>query len=146
MWETISTNEEISAFMEKMSGFHDSCIKEISYVSGAYVNADLSMHPLNSRRTLSVLVQRQYEKDSMIELEFQGLKYIKLFPVDEDYTCEILESAMFLKDGNIYWCDCGELSGADLDDYEGTVICAAKLQWRSIENRMGESEFYRSAL
>lgn len=146
MWEIISTNDEMLKFMEKVCNFHDSCIKEMSYVSGAYVDVNLSMYPLNNRRVLRVLIQRQYEKDSMIEMEFQGLKYVKLFPIDENYTCEILESTMIMKDGNIYWCDCSNLSESDLDDYTGTLICASKLQWRSIENHMGEKEFYHSTV
>lgn len=144
MWEIISNHDEILGFMEKVCCFHDSCIKEISYTSGAYVDVNLSMYPLNDRRVLRVVIQRQCEEDSMIEMEFQGLKYFKLLPVDESYTCEILDSTMIMKDGNIYWCDCGDLSESDLDDYTGTLICASKLRWRSIEDHMGEKEFYHS--
>ena len=146
MWETVSTNDEILKFMERVCGFHDSCIKEMSYVSGAYVDVNLSMFPLNNRRVLRVLIQRQYEKDSMIEMEFQGLKYARLFPADENYTCEISDSTMLIKDGNIYWCDCGNVSESNLEDYTGTLICASKLKWRSIENHLGENEFYHSAV
>ena len=146
MWEKISTNDEILRFMERVCSFHDSCIKEMHYVSGAYVDVNISMFPLNNQRVLKVLIQRQYEKDSMIEMEFQGLKYAKLFPTDENYTCEISDSTMFIKDGNIYWCDCGNVSESDLEDYTGTLICASKLKWRSIENHLGENEFYHSAV
>ena len=138
MWETIHTNDEILKFMESVCHFHDSCIKEISYISGAYVSENLSMHPLNVRRVLRVVIQRQYEK------EFQGLKHMKLFPVDESYTCEILDSTMIMKDGNFYWCDCGNVSESDLDDYAGTLICASGFRWRSIENHMGDMAFYHS--
>jgi hypothetical protein len=51
---------------------------------------------------------------------------------------------MIMKEGSIYWCDCGDLSESGLEDYAGTLICAAKLKWRAIENRMGEKEFYHS--
>ena len=146
MWQTISTNDEILKFMESVCYFHDSCIKEISYNSGAYVNEDLSMHPLNDCRTLRVVIQRQFETDSMIEMEFEGLKHLKLFPVDESYTCEICESTLTLKDGNFYWYDCSELSESDLVNYEGTLICASRLRWRSIENHMGNKVFYVSDL
>ena len=146
MWEIINTYDEMLKFMEKVCNFHDSCIKEMSYVSGAYVDADLSMYPLNNRRVLRVLIQRQFEKDSMIEMEFEGLKYARLFPVDENYTCEILDSTMIMKDENIYWCDCGDISESDLNEYTGTVICASKLRWRSIENHMGKIEFYYPAV
>lgn len=144
MWKIIRTNDDILQFMEKVCYFHDSCIKEISYLSGAYVSDNLAMFPLNNRRVLRVVMQRQYKMDSMIEMEFHGLKSLKLFPLDESYTCEILDSTMIIKDGNIYWCDCGDLSESDFDDYTGTLICASKLQWRSIENHMGEKEFYHS--
>ena len=144
MWETISSSDEISQFMERVYDFHDSCVKEISYISGAYVNDSLSMHPLNDRRILRVIIQRQFGENSMIELEFQGLKYLRLFPVDPYYTCEILDSTMLLKDGDIYWCDCGDVTEDDLDDYKGTLICASKLRWRSIEDYMGEKTFYHS--
>ena len=144
MWETISTNEDIKHFMKKMCNFHDSCIKEINYLSGAYVDDNLSMHPLNNRRVLRVVIQRQYEKDSMVEMEFQGLKYLKLYPVDENYTCEILDSTMIIKDGNVYWYDCDDLLESELDNYTSTLICASNLRWRSIKNYMGKREFYHS--
>lgn len=146
MWEIIHTNVEILKFMESVCHFHDSCIKEISYISGAYVSENLSMHPLNDRRVLRVVIQRQYEKDSMIEMEFQGLKHLKLFPVDESYTCEILDSTMIMKDGYLYWCDCGNVSESDLDDYAGTLICSSGFRWRSIENHMGDKAFYQSTV
>ena len=144
MWQEIRTEEELLCFKDKVCSFHDSCIKEISYISGAYVDENLSMYPINDRRVLRVVIQRQFEKDSIIEMEFQDLKYLKLFPVDERYTCEILDSTMIIKDGNIFWCDCGGLSEPDLDDYAGTLICASKLRWRSVENHLGGKEFYHS--
>lgn len=57
MWEIIHTNSEILKFMESVCYFHDSCIKEIRYISGAYVGENLSMHPLNDRRILRVVIQ-----------------------------------------------------------------------------------------
>ena len=130
--------------METVCYFHDSCLKEISYLSGAYVNENLSMFPLNNRRILRVVLQRQCEKFSMIEMEFYGLKALKLFPVDESCTCEISNSTMIIKDENIYWCDCNDLSKTNLDDFAGVLICASSLRWRSIENHMGKKAFYHS--
>ena len=51
---------------------------------------------------------------------------------------------MFMQNELIYWCDCGGLSEADLDDYMGTVICAEIFRWRSIINLMGDREFYEN--
>ena len=121
MWYEISSERDINDFMKKINFFHDCCIKELK---------------------LNVAFQCQSEENGMFELEFQGLKYLKLLPLDETYTCEILDATMFMQNELIYWCDCGGLSEADLDDYMGTVICAEKLRWRSIINHMGDREFY----
>lgn len=144
MWNTISSENELSAFLETVCYFHDSCLKEMKYISGAYVTEKLSMLPENNRRALSVVIQRQFGDIPMIEMEFEGLKYLKLFPVDERYTCEILDATMIMKEGYIYWCDWGGLSETDIGSYDGTVICAAKLRWRAISGHMGQEEFYRS--
>lgn len=102
------------------------------------------MNPVNDCRTLNVIVQRQFEDISMIEMEFEDLKSLKLFPVDNKYTCEILDSTMILKNGCIYLCDCGGLTETDLEDYAGTIICASKLRWRPIKNCMGRKEFFQA--
>ena len=83
MWQEIKTEMELQTFMEKLHFFHDSCIKEIQYISGAYVNAELRMHAINDRRLLRVLVQRQCAELATLELEFGGLKYMNLIPLDE---------------------------------------------------------------
>ena len=145
MWNKIIDEKDIQDFMNKVGLFHDACIKEMRYYSGAYVDDNLAMYPINDKRILSVIIQRQFKELSMIELQFVGLKYLSLFPVDEEYTCEILDSKMFIKDGFIYWCDDGDISEDDFKEYEGTLICASKLRWRDIENRIGQDDFYVAA-
>lgn len=135
MWNEIQNNDDLSQFLNAVNYFHDSCIREMKYISGAYINDDLYMYPLNDSRILSVVIQRQSEKYSTIEMEFQKLKYLKLMPVDENYTCEILGATMFFKDHYIYWCDSADLSENDLEGYVGTLICASKLRWRSVNQR-----------
>jgi len=142
MWNEIMNNNDIEKFMKRICYFHDSCIKELKYLSGAFVDEDLAMYPVNDRRILKVAIQRQFENIPMIELEFSGLKYLKLIPHDERYTCEILDATIILKNNCIYWCDCGGLSESELSSYDGTVICASKLRWRTIEKCMGQKEFY----
>lgn len=146
MWNEITNEEELQSFMKRMYFFHDSCIKELKYISGAYVNENLGMYPLNDQRALRVIFQRQFDEYPMIELEFKGLKYLKLFPLDEQYTCEILDSTLILKNDCVYWADCGELSEEDIESYSGTVICASKLRWRSIYGFMGKELFFNSPI
>lgn len=142
MWKEITTNQDITNFMELISGFHDSCIKELRYYSGAYVNKDLSMYPVNENNSIRMIVQRQYDSLSMIELEFNHVKYLRLTPVDKDYTCEILDASIFIIENNIYWCD-EQITENEVDSYKGTMICASQLRWREIINCMGSDEFFK---
>ena len=128
--------------MDTVCGFHDSCLKELKYISGAYVNEKLGMYALNDQRVLSVIIQRQFEDPSAVEMQFVGLKYLKLFPSDENYTYEILDATMILKEDCVYWCDCGGLSEEDIESYTGTVICASKVRWRAVDEYIGPNEIY----
>lgn len=145
MWNEINNTTEMEDFMRRMWHFHDSCIKEMKYVSGAYVGKNRGMFPLNNQRILRVIIQRQSKEESMIELEFSGLKYLKLFPIDPFYTCEISDTTMIMNKEGIFWCDEGDVSENDLEGFEGTLINAEKLRWRVIENCMGSEDFYVSA-
>ena len=119
-------------------------IKSMRFTIAVLKNADLRMYPLNDRRVLNVIIQRQFEDVSMIEMEFAGLKYLNLSPVDEQYTCEIFGSTLLIKDSDIYWCDGQNISEDDIEDYDRTIICAARLRWRAIDGHMGNGEFYKS--
>ena len=142
MWQKINNDNDVRRFMSKMYYFHDSCLKELKYLSGAYVNEN-SMHAINDCRILSLIIQRGFDDYPMVELEFSGLKSLKLFPVDEKYTCEILDSTMFIKDGYVYWCDHTIYPGTELDNSTGVLVCAKSFRWRPIENHMGSEEYYR---
>lgn len=142
MWHEISDKQELLNFMETVCSFHDSCIKEMKYLSGAYVNDDLSMHPINEDRTLRVIVQRQFKENPMVELEFGDLKYLNLYPISNKYTCEILGSTMVLKNGLFYWGVYDDTFDIDLNDFEGTIICASTFRWRTVHNCLGSTEFY----
>lgn len=142
MWNEIKNKHDLNNFMDIMYGFHDSCIKEIKYISGAYVDEKLNMSPINSKRVLNMIIQRQFENPTVIEMQFIGLKYLKLFPNDENYTCEILEATMILKEDCIYWCDCGGILENEIENYKGTTICASKVLWRVVDEYIGAKEIY----
>ena len=145
MWHEIQTQAEADAFMERIGDFHDSCIKELSYISGAYVEDDLSMYPVNEKRALRVAFQRQFAVPSMFEMAFAGLRYLKLAPNDMKSTCEISDAILLVQAGRVCWCDCGGITAEEMLTHDGTVICAEKVCWRPIEGHMGEAPFYLSA-
>ena len=144
MWNEIKNEYDLKNFMDMIYEFHDSCMKELKYISGAY-SKDSKMYPINDKRILNVIFQGIWGKSinfSVIEMEFIGLIRLDLHPLDENYTCEIHDATMILKDDCIYWCDCGGLSENDLDNYEGTLICASKVRWRAADEHIGSKEVY----
>jgi hypothetical protein len=139
MWNSIETEDDIKNFMNIYSFFHDSCLKELKYVSGAYVNSELSIIPFNSINILKMIIQRQYNNPTVIEMEFSNLKALNLIPETEN-DCIILGASLFVKDNYIYWADCDGLE--NVSDYNGTWVCSKKLRWRAIDKHIGESEVY----
>ncbi len=144
MWSIIDDDEKIKNFMADIGDFHDSVLKEVKYLSGAYVDEDLSMYPINDKRLLSVIIQCQQEKFAMIEMEFEDLSYLKLIPATPDFTCEILDASMFMADEKIYWCDSSGVTAENVYSYDGTVICAKKIRWRKIPNSLANKAFYQN--
>ena len=142
MWREIATFEELNLVFESMYHFHDSCIKEIKYVSGAYVDTDLGMYPINDKRKLSIIVQRQFQENSMIEIEFEGLIRANIVPVNPSHTCEILDSKMFLTNNSIVWCDSEYVTEDNYFDYDGMLICAERMKWREVTGFLGKDDYY----
>ena len=113
----------------------------MKYVSGAFVNSDMSMYPFNDERILNVIFQRQFENPSCIEIEFIGLKVLKLIPSYDNCTCEIHNAIMTLEDDSIVWCDADDYSGSELI-YNSTMIIATSARWRMIDDCMGYEDVY----
>ena len=108
MWNEVIDDKTRTALLEEAGFFHDTCLTELRYVSGAYVGENLGMYPINDKRKVNVFIKRQEVERNTIELEFSGIEYLKLFPYDEEYTCEILGVTLILEDGKIFWCDCDD--------------------------------------
>ena len=132
IWNEVNTEQEVNAFLELYGYFHDSCLKELRYISGAFVNEKLEMYPKNDERKVYALFQRQDENISTIEIEFAGLIKMNLAPNDETYTCEILEATMFFENGRIYWGDSIWFK-EQREQYDGTWLCAEKVRWRNAD-------------
>ena len=132
-WNKILSEQDLAEFAALTGHFHDGCVKELRYVSGAYVAPNLNMYPLNDRRVLRMVIQCQSKEHPVIELEFAGLKSLSLSPVGTDYTCEISTAVMRMEDGCFCWSDDGD-----------TTVRAEKLRWRLLgEDCLGDKEIYR---
>lgn len=139
-WNEINTEQELNDFFYICGGFHDSCLKELRYVSGAFVDEKLAMYPMNDQRNLYVIFQQQSRNSAVIELEFSNLIELHLVP-NVECTCEILDASMFFEDGKIYWGD-SDWFKKKRELYDGTWLCAEKVRWRIVNKYIGEKEIY----
>lgn len=144
MWNYIRDEKDVVYLFDLYGNFHDSCIKEFKYISGAFVSEDLSMQPCNNKRNLKIIFQRQYKNPSVIEIEFLGLKQLILFPLDENYTSEISTATMIYNDSDILWYDNDKLSKDAISNYKGILICSSKVRWRTAEEYIGQKNIYGS--
>jgi hypothetical protein len=141
-WNIIGTEDDMNEFMKQFNYFHDSCIKEIHYSSGTYVNNNLSMAMINNP-VLVILFQRQENDLYAIEVEFSEPLAFHLKPADKNNTTEIL-SAVFMKMADIYyWADWDGWSITGEDRDSTTWVSAKSVKWRERADLVGGEIVYR---
>ena len=72
MWNEVKNSNDITEVMERLAYFHDSCLKELKYVSGAYIEGN-AMQPLNEKRMLSIIIHCGVADIDAIEMEFRTI-------------------------------------------------------------------------
>lgn len=73
----ISTLAQLDAFLDQVGGFHDGVIKEMHWINNDFVSDDLHLMP-SQGSTARLLIQRQFDDPSAVEMELQGIKSIFL--------------------------------------------------------------------
>ncbi len=142
-WHEVRAKNDIDELMNVFGYFHDGCLKELKYVSGEFVDQALSMNPINTKRCLSIIFQRQYHNPSVIEIIFDKIIRLNLAPIFEDYTGEILGAYMDFVDGVIYWSDYENIEPSKKDEFNDcTWISSASAKWRIADEYLGECEVY----
>ncbi len=147
-WNDVKNQFDIDDLKQIYGAFHDACIKELRYVSGADVNENLSMGFGESLdRKLFVIFNRQY-KPIKIELFFEGMRRMNIAGWQNNYFCDISNCYLALHndlikgrdDSLIVWADNSgfnpKVNGERniLSEPLTTYIISEKLKWRLIED------------
>ena len=128
----INNEKDIEYFLGQCEHFHDSCIFEIHYKSGAYVDEKLSMHPVNSVNTLTIRFHSQNEKCRRFDVVFTDLIHFNFTPITCKYSCEIFRGKLIQRRGLYYWSTDDEFDPDDiscLTDNKTTWVCCRKIRW-----------------
>lgn len=145
-YNIIETQEDINLLMREYKGFHDSCIKELSYYSGGYVSADRAMYPFNSVRNVSAIFQSQISEHPTIEMRFELIHRLNLQPRLENYDCIIYDASLVKLGVLFYWSEWDGFQLEDIDSQKGTWLSAERIKWRLLENSLGEDKVYSNKL
>ncbi|SHI37722.1 hypothetical protein [Clostridium intestinale] len=131
-WNYVETQEDADIFMELACDLHDSVIKEINYISGAYVDSNKAMYPLDDLRRVTVKIQSQQCSD--LEMVFEGVTALNIRPALDNYFSDISGTSLIVKDASLFFCD----DCLDVIDtlYNGTWILAYSLKWRFVSNNI----------
>lgn len=127
MWKQVKTKSDIEELIFESQNFHDCCLHSMEYSSGAYVNKDGSMYPINSSRILTMQMHQQGSPAKVLQLRFEGLQALVLSPTSPDYTCELLEGYVILQNDEIILSS----DGLDVGTKEQRLfIRASQLRWK----------------
>ncbi len=135
-WKTIETKEDIEELMIHFGGFHDSCIKELSYQTGTFVDHELGMNVAN-KPSLRILFQRQSPELPAVELEFFRMVEAHLRSRAYHHDTVIFGATFYLSPDGIWWADQVNWDHTDAHRDDATWIRSKCLRWRKCDNHLG---------
>ena len=127
-WHYIETQQDIDFILEQTRSFHDSVLKELNYISGAYVDETNSMHCSDSERRVIIHFDSQWCRP--VEMIFEGVTALNLRPASDNQSSDIYGATLSLQDASVFFCD-DTINDAD-EFYAGTWIKAYNLRWRFV--------------
>lgn len=128
-WTYVETQTDVDRLLGDTGSFHDSVLVEANYTSGSSVDSNGGMYPFDDIRRVALCFGSQY--CNSIEMVFEGVTAFNLRPTPDQYTSEILEASLFIKDATVFFCD-SEIEKWD-ESYNGTWITAYSLRWRFVK-------------
>lgn len=144
-WHELITERDICELMDLFGHFHDGCLREVHIATGHFVKKDLSM-TVDWRTTAHMLVQRQFQPFSAIELRFEEIVGLKLSPPTPRYESIIYRAAFLLSNGVFYWAESADWSPDSLQPDDVTWIAARRAWWRDASEWLGPTLRYRTDL
>lgn len=143
-WHEVETEEDIKRLLEIYGGFHDACLVSLNYKSGAYVDAEQTMHfGLPEERELHVFFHRQWEPRE-VELCFTGLRKYCIAGWQNNYFCDMFDCYLAIHqdliagrdESLIVWADGANFSPKDFVERDilaepvTSYVIAENLRWR----------------
>lgn len=127
-WNYIEHQNDIDKLIKAYSCFHDSVLKELSYISGEYYDKAENVMRLNIVGSKQVKLIFNSDWADEIEIILLAPRIVHLIPGEENYTSDLYDASIFIKDCMVYFYD------SYIDDipeeYSGTYFKSMGMMWR----------------
>lgn len=126
-WNYIECQEDIDRLMGEFAGFHDSVLKEFSYITGDYISPEGHMCLSESgSKQIKIIFESDWAKP--IEMILLAPRLIQLVPPAENYLADLLDASMFIKNCMVYFYD-SHMESIPAQ-YRGSYFSAMGMMWR----------------
>lgn len=126
MWIEVKDQQDIDKLMESYGFFQDSCLRDLYMSTREFVDDQRVMH-FNNTLTASLLFQREFGSDAVLELKFENIERLNFKPFEEKEHPVIYDVTIRKQNGLIYWADSANW---EIDDHDSIWISGKKLFWR----------------
>ncbi|GGK89644.1 hypothetical protein ACD591_21160 [Rufibacter glacialis] len=126
MWKEIITEADIEELLQNYGNFHDSCLRDIHISTREFVDERLAMH-FENKNVATLLFQRQFDKNTILELKFEDVYRFNFHPFQPDYNGVIYDATLKKGADIFYWADEQEW---EIGDEDANWISAKKVYWR----------------
>jgi hypothetical protein len=134
-WTPIQDQAAADQLMREFGDFHDGCLHELHLWTGYSVSPDFSMTvAFPSNIGARVLIQRQSDTLSAIELFFEGVTRLNVVAPPENSDGIIFHGTLLVRDGQAYWSPERDWSP---DAANVTFVSAKQLRWRDASDWLG---------
>ena len=133
MWIEVKDQQDIDKLMESYGFFQDSCLRDLYLSTREFVDDQRVMH-FNNTLTASLLFQREFGSDAVLELKFEDIERLNFKPFEEKEHPVIYDATISKQNGLFYWADSANW---EIDDTDSIWISGKKLFWRFRPELMG---------
>lgn len=144
-WNKVENRDDINSLLTEFGGFHDSCIVNLYYESGMYVDGKNAMvFAAPNEYKLHVVLQSQWNK-SACDLCFSGVRRMHIAGLQDNYAPDILDCYLEFHDNIlpsrysapprviVFADDCQfdiNNINSPLNEPDTSYIIASSLKWR----------------
>lgn len=138
-WKRVVSQSDADSLLEVFGGFHDGCLHELHLWTGYSVSKEFTMTcGIPNGLGVRILVQRQDDSPSAIELLFTGVRRLNVID-RENYDSIIYGAKLMVRDGLIHWATDDRWAPDSGEREDATFVIANELSWRDTSDWMGAS-------